>query len=139
MTVLSRIKAAAGVGVLAGALLLIRALRAGSGWAVAGKRERAQLAVVCSGLFGLSWWLVIAVVTQAGFSGNNRYLVLGAALIEIAGGVGLGMGGGRAAQAGAPRARPGRALVRDAGRHVARRWRSRRSRSCSSLASSATA
>ena len=29
-------------------------------------------------------------MTQAGFSGNNRYLVLGAALIEIAGGVGWG-------------------------------------------------
>ena len=29
-------------------------------------------------------------MTQAGFSGNDRYLVLGAALIEIAGGVGWG-------------------------------------------------
>jgi hypothetical protein len=33
---------------------------------------------------------VIALLTQAGFSGNDRYLVLGAALIDIAGGVGWG-------------------------------------------------
>jgi hypothetical protein len=33
---------------------------------------------------------VIAIMTQAGFSGNNRYLVLGAALIDIAGAVGWG-------------------------------------------------
>jgi hypothetical protein len=33
---------------------------------------------------------VIAILTQAGFSGNNRYLVLGAALLEVAGGVGFG-------------------------------------------------
>jgi hypothetical protein len=92
VTVLSRIKAAAGIGVIGGALLLIRALRARSGWTVTqwtvtDKRERAMLAVVCTGLFGLAWWVVIAVLTQAGFSGNNRYLVLGAALIEISGGV----------------------------------------------------
>jgi hypothetical protein len=86
VTVLSRIKVAAGVGVVGGTLLLIRTFRARSGWTVIGRRERAQLAVVCTGLFGLGWWVVIAVLTQAGFSGNNRYLVLGAALIEISGG-----------------------------------------------------
>ena len=34
--------------------------------------------------------VLIAIMTQAGFSGNNRYLVLGAALIDIVGGVGWG-------------------------------------------------
>ena len=29
-------------------------------------------------------------MTQIGFSGNDRYLILGAALVEIAGGVGFG-------------------------------------------------
>ena len=31
------------------------------------------------GVFGLVWWLGIAFETQAGFSGNDRYLVLGTA------------------------------------------------------------
>jgi hypothetical protein len=34
----------------------------------------------------------VSVETQAGFSGNDRYLVLGTALISIAGGVGWGWG-----------------------------------------------
>jgi hypothetical protein len=42
------------------------------------------------GLFGLVWWLGIAFETQAGFSGNNRYLVLGTAPVAIAGGVAWG-------------------------------------------------
>jgi hypothetical protein len=42
------------------------------------------------GLFGLVWWLGIAFVTQAGFSGNNRYLVLGTAPVAIAGGIAWG-------------------------------------------------
>jgi hypothetical protein len=47
---------------------------------------------VAAGLFGLGWWVVIAILTQAGFSGNNRYLVLGAALIEISGAATWGWG-----------------------------------------------
>ncbi len=42
------------------------------------------------GLFGLVWWLGIAFETQAGFSGNNRYLVLGTAPVAIAGGIAWG-------------------------------------------------
>ena len=77
-------------------------------------------------MFGLRWWVVIAVMTQAGFSGNNRYLVLGAALIEIAGGVGWGWA---ALELGrAPRPRSAGALARDAGAARGSRWRSRRSR-----------
>jgi hypothetical protein len=93
VTVLSRIKAAAGIGVVAGVVTLGLAFRSRSAsWrdpstlVPQSRRERAILAIVCAGLFGLGWWVVIAVLTQAGFSGNNRYLVLGAALIEIAGG-----------------------------------------------------
>jgi hypothetical protein len=38
------------------------------------------------------WFVVIAIMTQAGFSGNNRYLVIGSALIEVCGAVGWGWG-----------------------------------------------
>ena len=43
-----------------------------------------------SDMFGLVWWLRVAFETQAGFSGNNRYLVLGTAPVGIAGGIAWG-------------------------------------------------
>jgi hypothetical protein len=42
------------------------------------------------GAIGWLWWIGVSLETQAGFSGNDRYLVLGTALISIAGGVGWG-------------------------------------------------
>ncbi len=89
-TVLLRIKAVAAVAVVAAAWLLWRANRARAKFTLASPRERAMAAVIACGVLGVGWWVVIGVMTQAGFSGNNRYLVLGAALIEIAGGVGWG-------------------------------------------------
>jgi hypothetical protein len=53
---------------------------------LAGARGRLMLLV--AGAVGWLWWIGISVLTQAGFSGNDRYLVLGSALISIAGGVG---------------------------------------------------
>jgi len=85
VTVLSRVKYAAGIGAIASAVLLWRAVRTRGGWHLEGNRERAMLVIICAGLFGIAWFVLIALLTQAGFSGNNRYLVLGSALIEIAG------------------------------------------------------
>ena len=51
---------------------------------------QARIALVVAGAVGWLWWILIALLTQAGFSGNDRYLVLGSALISIAGGVGWG-------------------------------------------------
>jgi hypothetical protein len=53
-----------------------------------GVRARAWLLGL--GVFGFVWWLGVAVETQAGFSGNNRYLVLGTAPVAIAGAVAWG-------------------------------------------------
>jgi hypothetical protein len=53
---------------------------------------RGRLVLLVAGAIGWLWWVGIAVLTQAGFSGNDRYLVLGSALISIAGGVGWGWG-----------------------------------------------
>ncbi len=44
---------------------------------------------VC-GLFGFGWWVVISLETQAGFSGNSRYLTIGAASVDIAGAIAYG-------------------------------------------------
>ncbi len=53
-------------------------------------RGELQLAAVAA--VGFSWWLGVALETQAGFSGNDRYLVLGTALVAIAGGAGWAWG-----------------------------------------------
>jgi len=51
---------------------------------------RTRLLLLAVGAIGWLWWIGISVETQAGFSGNDRYLVLGTALIAITGGVGWG-------------------------------------------------
>ncbi len=92
-TVLLRIKVAAALGAAAAAWTLFRGLRSRDGWRSwreAEPREHALATLLVASALGLTWWLLIAVLTQAGFSGNDRYLVLGAALIEIAGGVAFG-------------------------------------------------
>jgi hypothetical protein len=55
--------------------------------------ELLALAVV-----GYGWWIGVALETQGGFSGNDRYLVLGTALIGIAGGVGWAWAAGALAR-----------------------------------------
>jgi hypothetical protein len=88
--VLLRIKLAAVLTVGAAVIGLWRALARRPGWRLSSDRERAMAVLALCGLFGLGWWVLVAIETQAGFSGNDRYLVLGSALIEIVGGVGFG-------------------------------------------------
>lgn len=88
--VLLRLKVAALLAVGAAGGLLWRSVRVRGRWRLETGRERAQAALILAGVTGLGWWVVISVLTQAGFSGNNRYLVLGAALIDIAGAAGWG-------------------------------------------------
>ncbi len=89
-TVLLRIKLAAVAAGAASVFLLWKANRARKGFSLLGPREHAMAGIILAGALGLAWWVVISIMTQAGFSGNNRYLVLGAALVDIAGGVGWG-------------------------------------------------
>jgi hypothetical protein len=84
--VLLRLKVVAAATLAVAAFMLWRARR--SGQRPAG--GRAYRPVLLAGSLGILWWLLIAVMTQAGFSGNNRYLVLGSALLVITGGVGWG-------------------------------------------------
>jgi hypothetical protein len=89
-TMLLRIKVVAALLVLAVAGIAWRTWRREG---VAGLRtpaNRARIAAALVGLGGLAWFIVIAIMTAAGFSGNNRYLVLGAALVDICGAVGYG-------------------------------------------------
>jgi hypothetical protein len=89
-TVLLRIKAA-GV-VLAGVVSfrLWRTWRRDGARALRTPQSRAQAAAAAAGVLGLAWFVVIGIMTQVGFSGNNRYLEIGSALIDICGAVGWG-------------------------------------------------
>jgi hypothetical protein len=93
-TVLLRVKVVTGIAMALAAFGLWRSRRA---WWPGGRRGwfaripgSAQAALLAIGAAGAAWWVLIAVLTQAGFSGNDRYLVLGAALVAIVGGVGWG-------------------------------------------------
>jgi hypothetical protein len=85
-TILLRIKIFAAIGVVSALVVLYRAQRGRPRWTIASPRERGLLVLAASGIAGLLWFVIIGILTQAGFSGNDRYLVLGSALIEIAGG-----------------------------------------------------
>jgi hypothetical protein len=54
------------------------------------RRARRRGALLVVGIAGISWFVLIALMTQAGFSGNPRYLILGAALVVALGGAGFG-------------------------------------------------
>jgi hypothetical protein len=85
-----RVKIMAGVVVLAAPMAWWHDRRGGGPVAADDSRLRALTVTAALGLAGLSWFVVIAVMTQVGFSGNDRYLVLGAALLDVCAAVGFG-------------------------------------------------
>jgi hypothetical protein len=85
-----RIKLAGLFGVLAAAAGLWRTRAAWWRATAVSSAARARAWLVAIWLFGYLWWVGIAIETQAGFSGNNRYLVLGTAPVVIAGAIGCG-------------------------------------------------
>jgi hypothetical protein len=89
-TVLFRVKILGIIGMLVAAVGLLR-MRGSWSRATWSKPSFAgRLALLVIGIVGYGWWLGIALETQAGFSGNDRYLVLGVALVAISGGIGWG-------------------------------------------------
>lgn len=55
---------------------------------VAWTRRRAQGAVLALAALGFSWFALVAVMTEAGFAGNQRYLMVTTAAVSVLGGVG---------------------------------------------------
>jgi hypothetical protein len=53
-------------------------------------RNRRQGAVLAVALLAIAWIVEIALMTQAGFSGNPRYIILATTLLAVVGGVGFG-------------------------------------------------
>ncbi len=89
-TILLRIKLAAAALVGVVAFVLWRGRRREGRAVFSAPQTHAQAVAALAGLAGLAWFVVIATMTQIGFSGNNRYLVLGSALVEVCGAVAWG-------------------------------------------------
>ena len=89
-TMLLRIKVVAGLLVVAVAGISVVTYRRSGLAGLRTDTSRARITAALMGLGGLAWFVVIAIMTQAGFSGNNRYLVLGSALVDICAAVGFG-------------------------------------------------
>jgi hypothetical protein len=90
LSVLNRVKVPGIAALIAAAFGLWRARAERSGGPHSHVATRARAWLLAIGLFGFIWWLGIAIETQAGFSGNRRYLVLGTAPVSICGGVAWG-------------------------------------------------
>jgi hypothetical protein len=88
--VLNRVKVPGILAMIVAAFLLFRTRKAWWRRHPVSAPTRAQAWLLSLGLFGFVWWFGIALETQAGFSGNNRYLVIGSAPVAIAGGVAWG-------------------------------------------------
>jgi hypothetical protein len=89
-TILLRIKIAAAALVGVVAVVMFRRWRRDGVSALQTPQARAQWTTALMGVAGLAWFVVIATMTQIGFSGNNRYLVIGSSLVEICGAVAWG-------------------------------------------------
>jgi hypothetical protein len=53
-------------------------------------RHRRQGVVLAVGLLAFAWIGLVAAMTQGGFSGNPRYIILGTSMLAVIGGVGFG-------------------------------------------------
>jgi hypothetical protein len=56
---------------------------------VAWIRRRAQGAILALAILGFSWFALVAVMTEAGFAGNQRYLMVTTAVVSVLGGIGV--------------------------------------------------
>ncbi len=63
-------------------------LVAGGVAAVAWVRRRAQGAILALAVVGFSWFALVAAMTEAGFAGNQRYLMVTTAAVSVLGGIG---------------------------------------------------
>jgi hypothetical protein len=56
--------------------------------AVMWRRRRAEGVTLALAAGGLAWFLLVAAMTQAGFAGNQRYLIVTTAVVCVLGGIG---------------------------------------------------
>ncbi len=58
--------------------------------ALAWVRSRAQGAILALAGIGVAWLLLVAVMTERGYAGNQRYLIVTTAVLCVLGGIGIG-------------------------------------------------
>jgi hypothetical protein len=91
---LSRIKVVGGVMAVGAVIGVGLALRGRTGTLRAAVREQAQRpagVVLALAAMAIIWFTEISAMTQYGFSGNQRYLIVGGALVVVLGAVGWGL------------------------------------------------
>ena len=91
---LSRVKLSSGLMALGAAITFWRVLRrhrSGLGAAVREEARRPEGIVLVLTVAAVLWFVEVSAMTQAGFSGNQRYLIIGGALLFIPGGIGWGL------------------------------------------------
>ena len=79
---------------LGAVIAVFRALRrrtTGFGEAVREQAHRPEGVLLVLAVMAIAWFVEISAMTQMGFSGNQRYLIIGGALLVILAGVGWGL------------------------------------------------
>ena len=107
--VLTRVKIVAGLTALGAAIAVGRAMRrrtADLGAAVREQAHRPEGIVLVLAVTSLLWFLEISTMTQMGFGGNQRYLIMGGALVVVVGGVGWGLAAWKLGELLGRRSRP---------------------------------
>jgi O-antigen/teichoic acid export membrane protein len=89
-SVFPRAKLVAGLGIVASLIVCAGACRKSMRVWLQSRPRKAALLIGSAGTLGLAWWALIALETQAGFSGNDRYLVFGSTLVYVCEGASLG-------------------------------------------------
>jgi hypothetical protein len=91
---LARVKIFSGLLALGALVAVWRALsrrRGDLGVALREQARRPEAIVVVLAMMAIIWVIEISLMTQMGFSGNQRYLIIGVALVVVLGGVGWGL------------------------------------------------
>jgi len=91
---LSRVKIVTVLMAVGAAFVIWRALRRRSselGQALREQAHRPVGIVLMLAVVGVLWFVEISAMTQMGFSGNDRYLIIGGALVVVVGAVGWGL------------------------------------------------
>jgi hypothetical protein len=91
---LSRVAIVGSLVAVGGAIAVGRALRRRKSDLSAALRQQAHRPegiVLVLAVMAIVWFVEISMMTQMGFSGNQRYLILGGALVVVLGGIGWGL------------------------------------------------
>ncbi len=92
-----RAKAWAGIAAIIALALGLRHIHDLRRW-LSDRHNHAVLAVLLLVATGIGWWVLIALETQAGFSGNDRYLIFGTVLVLLGCGASVGWAAGALAR-----------------------------------------